>query len=116
MEEGQEMAEHFKEICSKCGTVVSQCHCPDPNKKVTYVICGSCLKKTGTGVQSESCNNIEKIKDLTWRLRNILMQPGNDYINLMRQLRDELNVVLGDPAQLTKKERRREQSRNCCGN
>lgn len=109
------MTGHFKEVCSECGTVVNQCRCPDPNKKVTYVICWDCLKKIGKEVQSETSNNIERIKDLTWRLRNILMQPGQDYIDLMRELRDELDVVLDNPTPKTK-EQRREQSRNVCGN
>jgi hypothetical protein len=95
------MSEHFKEVCSKCRTVVRQCRCADPNKKVTHVICESCLKKIGEGVQPSPLNSIERVKDLTHRLNSILQNPEPGLFvwhetvgNLMRELRDELNVVL----------------------
>jgi len=54
------MTKHFKEVCRKCRTVVSQCRCPDPNKKVTYVICEDCLKKIGDGVQPNPASDVDE--------------------------------------------------------
>ena len=118
------MAEHFKEVCSKCRTVVNQCRCPDPNKKVTYVICPACVKKISEGVQPSPSVDIERVKDLTRRLNGILQDPQPGHFtwhtwheavgNLMRELRDELDFVLADPQPRTREEERREQSRNVC--
>ena len=33
---------HFKEVCSDCKKIISQCRCSDPNKQVTYSVCASC--------------------------------------------------------------------------
>lgn len=116
------MSEHFKEVCSKCQTIVRQCRCADANKKVTYVICDGCFKKIGQSVQPSLISNTEWVKDLTRRLNSILQNPEpglsewhETVNNLMRQLRDALDVAL-DASRPRTKEQRRAQSHDCCGN
>lgn len=36
---------HFKVICEKCGTVISQCRCMSCDKTTTYEICDKCKKQ-----------------------------------------------------------------------
>lgn len=36
---------HYKVVCKQCETIMSQCRCPDPNKKVYYEICEKCKSK-----------------------------------------------------------------------
>ena len=116
------MSEHFKEVCPTCRTVVSQCRCPDPNKRVTYKICPACVMKLSEGVQPSPTVEIERVKDLTRRLNSILQDPQPGHFtwheavgNLMQELHDELDFVLAGPQPRTREERR-EQSRNVCGN
>jgi len=33
---------HFKENCSLCGKIISQCRCANPNKEQRYGICKDC--------------------------------------------------------------------------
>jgi len=47
---------HFITKCSECGTTITQCRCPDPNKTVQYEICDSCKDKPKTA-------SIEAVKD-----------------------------------------------------
>jgi len=107
------MAEHFKEVCSKCQTVVNQCRCPNPNKRVTYVVCPACVKLVGDSIQPKPSIEIERVKDLTRRLNGILQDPQFGHFtlheaigNLMRELRDELDFVLASPQPRTREERR----------
>ena len=39
---------HFIEKCKHCGTVISQCRCPDPNKEVKWAICKACKQSPPT--------------------------------------------------------------------
>ena len=95
------MSEHFKVVCSKCRTVVKQCRCPDPNKKVTYVICPACVKKISEGVQPSPTVDIERVKYLTRRLNDILQNSQQGHFtwhdavgDLMQELCDELDAAL----------------------
>ena len=36
---------HFTELCSKCGTVISQCRCMSENKEIRYGICSECASQ-----------------------------------------------------------------------
>lgn len=36
------MGNHFIELCSECGTVISQCRCPSNDKEKRYSICEKC--------------------------------------------------------------------------
>jgi hypothetical protein len=36
------MSEHFIEICSVCGVVISQCRCADKNKNIRHSLCDKC--------------------------------------------------------------------------
>ena len=36
---------HYKKVCRKCKTIISQCRCADSGKSVTYGICEECAKK-----------------------------------------------------------------------
>lgn len=33
---------HFKQVCSKCGTIVAQCRCPSQDKVTISVVCARC--------------------------------------------------------------------------
>lgn len=33
---------HFIETCKYCGTVISQCRCPSPNKEKRVGVCNNC--------------------------------------------------------------------------
>lgn len=35
---------HYTELCSKCGTVISQCRCMSPHKEIRYGLCPECAK------------------------------------------------------------------------
>ena len=36
---------HYIVKCSKCGDVIQQCRCADPDKTVTYELCYDCRVK-----------------------------------------------------------------------
>jgi hypothetical protein len=36
---------HFIKRCTTCDTIIAQCRCPAPNKKLTYGVCGRCKAK-----------------------------------------------------------------------
>lgn len=39
------MAGHFKKVCRLCGTVIAQCRCPSPEKRIEWVNgCDYCPK------------------------------------------------------------------------
>lgn len=38
----ENMSGHYIELCTECGTVISQCRCPDPNKTKRYSVCDKC--------------------------------------------------------------------------
>lgn len=35
---------HVKTLCRLCGTVIAQCRCPAPDKRVEYAVCTACQK------------------------------------------------------------------------
>ena len=34
--------EHFKKVCERCYTIISQCRCPSKDKQIVYDICDKC--------------------------------------------------------------------------
>jgi hypothetical protein len=54
------MSEHFKELCSVCGTVISQCRCPSENKVLKYDICDLCKLTMDHWKQTEILHCPEK--------------------------------------------------------
>jgi hypothetical protein len=47
------MSNHFIEICSECGKVISQCRCPAEDKTKTYKVCNDCKKEIENEVSKE---------------------------------------------------------------
>jgi hypothetical protein len=41
----ENMAEHYKVLCKECTKLMSQCRCPDQNKKIHYETCDDCKNK-----------------------------------------------------------------------
>lgn len=52
---------HFIKKCS-CGTVVAQCRCPDPNKRVEIVTCCECIEKDRVAEEEKKASASEWVK------------------------------------------------------
>lgn len=44
---------HFKTVCSECGTIIEQCRCMDKNKEVRKGVCDTCKKKQQDAKKSD---------------------------------------------------------------
>ena len=73
---------HFCIKCSECGRVITQCRCFDPNKIITYRICGSCAQKAKNTVTSE---NIIKENQTESELNGILDLIPIEYRVIVRE-------------------------------
>ena len=52
---------HFIKKCS-CGTVVAQCRCPSPNKRVEIVTCCACIEKDRVAEEDRKASAPEWVK------------------------------------------------------
>lgn len=57
---GIDVAGHFIMYCKSCNKVISQCRCPDPNKKKIYAICQDCEDK-GVTMEKQEITAGEKL-------------------------------------------------------
>jgi len=33
---------HYKKVCERCGTIISQCRCPSKDKQIVFGVCDKC--------------------------------------------------------------------------
>lgn len=55
---------HFIETCKYCGTIISQCRCPSPDKEKRIGVCGKCheLDKDAQNTQLPQGSNSKTVE------------------------------------------------------